>query len=68
MKMKSLPVQRKWLKHLYVNLIQIEWMLGLLVAYLLGSKNYLLFIISLVLCIILGYGTNYLYWKLIETK
>lgn len=49
---------------LYANLLNLEYLLGLAVAYLLGSEQWLLFTICLVLTLTLGCITTAFYWAI----
>jgi hypothetical protein len=50
----------------YANLLNLEHVLGLGVAYLLGSEKWLLFTVCLILTLLLGLGTTTYYWKLMD--
>lgn len=66
---KSLQVKRRTIaKHSYIILVEIEYIISLMVAYFFGAENYMIFISLLVGSILMGYGTSYLYWYLIESN
>jgi len=50
----------------YANLLNLEYILGLGVAYLLGSGQWVMFVVLLVLTLFLGIYTNHLYWNLMD--
>ena len=50
----------------YATLLQIEYLVCLLTAYLLGLGNWAFFTISLVLCLVLGFVTTAYYWILMD--
>ena len=53
-------------RQVYAVLLQIEYCMTLITAVLLGSREWLLFIIFLVLTCALGLGTTCIYWRLID--
>jgi ABC-type bacteriocin/lantibiotic exporter with double-glycine peptidase domain len=53
-------------RRLYAILLQIEYILALVTGVLLGAHSWLMFTISLVLTCVLGCGTTWLYWRLID--
>ena len=50
----------------YATLLQIEYLVSLVTAYLLGSEKWLLFGVSLAVCLVLGFGTTWMYWVLLD--
>jgi hypothetical protein len=50
----------------YASLLQLEYVLALITGVLLGSEKWLMFGISLVLCLLLGFVTTWLYWNLMD--
>jgi len=60
--MKSLPR----LRILYAILLQVEYVLALVSGVLLGSERWLMFVICLVLTLLLGFVTTWLYWILFD--
>lgn len=51
----------------YATLLQIEYVLALVAGVLVGGKHWLIAVIALVLTCVLGFGTTWLYWKLIDS-
>lgn len=60
--MKSLPRMRM----IYAGLLQLEYVLALVVGVLLGAEHWLMFTISLALCLLLGFVTTRLYWMIMD--
>ena len=54
------------LRRIYATLLQLEYVLALTTSYLLGDRQLLAFFISLALCLLLGFVTTALYWRLID--
>jgi hypothetical protein len=50
----------------YAILLQLEYILTLITAVLLGAQDWLLFVIFLALTCALGLGTTAIYWHLMD--
>ncbi len=61
------PVRRAVWKHLYISLVEVEFLLGLFAAYWLGAGSYWKTGLFVLVSIVLGYVTSYMYWHLIDT-
>lgn len=62
---KSLPPYTK--RDLYADLLNLEYLLGLVAAFLLGAADWILGVICLVLTLVLGRVTTKFYWRLQDT-
>ncbi len=62
------PVRRAVWKHIYINLVEVEFIFGLFAAYWLGAGSYWRTGLFVVISLVLGYVTSYLYWHLIDTS
>ena len=56
----------KSLRLTYAILLQVEYILSLVTGVLLGYGRWFLFGVFLALCLVLGFATTWLYWKLLE--
>jgi hypothetical protein len=50
----------------YAGLLQLEYVLALVSGVLLGYERWLMFGISLTLCLVLGFVTTWMYWTLMD--
>jgi len=57
---------KKNLRLVYASLLQLEYLIGLLAAYLLGAEDWILFIVCLLLTLGIGFGTTAMYWALMD--
>jgi len=60
--MKNLPLYTK--RDFYADLLNLEYLLGLVAAFLLGASSWILGISCLVLTLGLGRITTKFYWRL----
>jgi hypothetical protein len=51
---------------IYASLLQLEYILALATGVLLGAEKWIMFVICLVLCLVLGFVTTAFYWKLMD--